>query len=201
MVCQRWTLNNVTIEIANLIRHRFIFVKNATIYYIPRLTKDAMTWCMHVEYANMMKKSKTNVFTGTIFWLLPSMLGLATVDSWAETCGREQVGVTTDLGGDATLVWNPLHSILFWMLRHLLQRPTPILCAQVAVMMSKLVSSTLFNFGWHLNPALCSTRTNQNGRRLGWSYSSFAQNVITVSRIHHYHRKVFHDRMMEPGWS
>lgn len=48
-------------------RHHFIFVKNATISYIPRLTKGAVTWYMLAEYAHMMKRSKINASIGTTF--------------------------------------------------------------------------------------------------------------------------------------
>jgi hypothetical protein len=178
------------------LRHRFISVKNATIYYTPRLTKGAVTWCMHVEYANMTKKLKTNVSTGTIFWLWPSMLRLTAMAHELKPVAENK------------LAWRPTWvQMLHWYVN-----PCSLCClgrlntsckGSFQYYVSKLWSWRVTWF-FHRNQILidphclapCFTRTNQSGRRLVWYYFSFARSVIIASWIRHYQPRVSRDGMI-----
>ncbi len=110
------------------------------------------------------------------------------------TQSREQVGVTTDLGADATLVRVWPCSIFQYLQSTNSKAHSNIVCPQCGhdEYSDSLKSVSLVS---HATLVLYSIRTSRNGRRHAWSSFSSAQNVTIIFWILRYRQRVFHECM------
>jgi hypothetical protein len=115
-------------------------------------------------------------------------LFLLRMDPSADRLRREQVGITTDLGADATLV----HDSFFWHGKWSLSLFKGSFKYPMSSMWSWWVRFALGFCPWCdcFRAALCSIKISQNAKRHEWSCSSFVWIVITVLLTRHSPRRL-----------